>query len=71
MSVVIELIPLSDHGRDLLDELEEKTDKGFKTAEATGARTYYLESADSTEAFEPMLDQIDADWREYLTRTGA
>ena len=73
MSAVIELIPLSDHGRELLDELKEKTDEGpFKTVEATGARTYYLEAQNvDVDGFDAMLHGIDPDWREHLTRTAA
>jgi hypothetical protein len=63
MSAVIELVPLNDHGRELLDALEERTDeRPFKTTVATGARTYSLDA---------MLDKIDPGWREHLTRTGA
>ena len=43
MAAVIEPIPLTDHGRDLLDQLEERTGLlPFKTHEGSGARTYHL-----------------------------
>ena len=39
--------------------------------EASGARKYYLASERAeVDAFDVMLDDIDPDWHEQLTRTG-
>lgn len=73
MSAVIELVPQNDHGRELLDELEERTEeRPFITQLTTGARTYHLDAQDvGVDGFDAMLARIDPDWRGHLTRTGA
>ena len=70
MSAEIKLTPLTDHGRDLLDELERRTQfLPYKTDDRSGARTYYLPAEEvNADWFDSMLDGIDADWREHLTR---
>lgn len=52
--------------------LEERTQvTPSEIDEASGARTYYLASERAeVDAFDVMLDDIDPDWHEHLTRTG-
>jgi hypothetical protein len=69
MAAVIELVPDDERGTELLDELERRTQElPYKTNTRTGARTYSLQSAD-TDGFDAILDRIDPDWREHLSRT--
>jgi hypothetical protein len=69
MTDVVELTPITEHGHKLLDELEHRTGAiPFKT-DAEGVRTYWLSAVDvGAVGFEAMLDRIDPDWREHLTR---
>jgi hypothetical protein len=70
MAATIELVPLTDHGRDLLAELERRTEQlPYKTDEKTGARTYWLSGDEAkVDDFDPVLEQIEPGWREHLTR---
>jgi hypothetical protein len=70
MAAIVELTPLTDHGREPLDELERLADLlPFKTNERTGSRTYHLNSKRvSVDGLDPMLDSIDTDWRRHLRR---
>jgi hypothetical protein len=69
MAAEIQLVPHDDRGLELLDELERQTEeRPFKTNTRTGARTYYLQSA-GTDGFDAMLDRIEPNWRQYLSRT--
>jgi hypothetical protein len=48
-----------------------KQNRGSEIEEASGARTYHLASEQAdVDAFDVMLDDIDPDWHEQLTRTG-
>ena len=62
--------PLTDRRPELLDALEERTGVlPFKT-DAAGARTYWLSGDEvGSDGFDPVLDKIDPDWHEHLTRT--
>lgn len=68
MAVMIALRPDDDHGREILDRLEKRTEvKPFEVLD-DGARRYHLEAEDSDlDAFDPMLDEIDRNWRNHLT----
>lgn len=69
MAAVIELVPRDERGVELLDALERRTEVlPFKTNTRTGARAYYLQSA-GTDGFDSVLDSIDPQWGEHLTRT--
>jgi hypothetical protein len=36
--------------------------------DGVGSRGYYLDAANAgVDAFDPMLDKIDSDWRDYIT----
>lgn len=71
MAAQITLQPHDDRGREILDELEQETGElPFRTNNATGSREYYLNAQDvDTSGFDPMLDRIDADWRDHISRT--
>jgi hypothetical protein len=72
VAAITRLTPLTDRGRELLDQLEERTQvTPSEIEEASGARTYHLASERAgVDAFDVMLDYIDPDWHEQLTRTG-
>jgi hypothetical protein len=59
---------LSDRGREILDELQERTGH-FPYVDSHSERRYYLdgEPADVS-GFDAMPDRIAPDWREYLSR---
>lgn len=70
MAAVIALRPNSDRGREILDALEKRTE--MRPMEPgvldDGTRRYYLDAQDAdVDAFDPMLDKIDRDWRHHLT----
>jgi hypothetical protein len=70
MAAVIWFTPLTDRGRELLDELERQTEHSPTEVRENGARCYYLSAAGvGMEGFDAMLDSMDSDWREHLTRT--
>jgi hypothetical protein len=70
VAAIVELTPLTDHGRELLDELERRTQVlPYITNERSGSRTYHLPADEvSVDWFDPMLALIDPAWREHLTR---
>jgi hypothetical protein len=67
MAAEIALRPNDDRGREILDELEKQT--GMKPEIIDdGSHRYYLSAMDAdVDAFDPMLDKIDSDWRDHLT----
>jgi hypothetical protein len=68
MSANIELTPITDHGRDLLDQLEHHTGVlPYVTNERSGARTYHLAEEEGVGALDAALDGVDPDWRKHLT----
>lgn len=72
MAAITRLTPLTDRGREPLDQLEERTQvTPSEIDQASGARTYYPATERAgVDAFDVMLDDIDPDWHEHLTRTG-
>jgi hypothetical protein len=67
MATEVRFEPLTNRGPGLLDALEARTDVLPFSA---GARTYALsDERVGSEGFDVMLDRIDPDWREHLTRT--
>ena len=67
VSANLQFVPLSEHGRGLLDELERRTGVTPYVTDGQGARTYWLSSVDVGAAgFDSMLNRIDPDWRQHL-----
>jgi hypothetical protein len=67
MAAVIALRPDTDRGREILDELEQQTQIRPEKVLGDGTRRYYLDAQDAgIDAFDPMLDKIDPDWRSHL-----
>jgi hypothetical protein len=67
MAAVIALRPKTERGVEILDELEEKTEMDPQQVLEDGTRRYYLDTEDAdVTAFDPVLVQIDMDWREHV-----
>jgi hypothetical protein len=68
MAAILALRPEDDRGRKILDELEARTNLRPEVIE-DGTRHYQLKGADDADldAFDPMLDKIDRDWRSHVT----
>jgi hypothetical protein len=66
MAATIELVPLSEHGEDVLDRFERATGAMPYSAAAAGARGYDLMAAAMPIGFESVLDSIDPSWTEHL-----
>jgi hypothetical protein len=72
MAAVIWITPLTDHGKELLDELEKATEHSPTQIRDDGSRSYYLSATGvGVDAFDAKLDSADPNWREHLTRTVA
>jgi preprotein translocase subunit SecA len=70
MAAVVRLTPLTDHGRELLDELESQTQTQPVETLEDGTREYYLSAKQAeVDAFDRVLDRIDENWREHLARS--
>jgi hypothetical protein len=70
MGAVIWFTPLTDRGRELLDEMERQTEHSPTEIREDGARCYYLSAEEvGVEGFDAKLDSMDSDWGEHLTRT--
>ena len=69
MANVIALRPETDRGREILDEVEARTEMRLTEPVADdGTRRYYLHAVDAdVDAFDPVLDKIDRDWRSHVT----
>ncbi|MGI9557025.1 MAG: hypothetical protein ACR2N5_03690 [Solirubrobacterales bacterium] len=70
MPAVVRLLPTTDTGAELLDELERRS--GIKPMEGTqkdGSRVYWVDTDDAgIDTFDSMLDAIDPSWQEHLSR---
>jgi hypothetical protein len=71
MAAVIALRPETDRGREILDELEKRTelrpDPGALAGD--GTRRYWLAAEDAeVYVLDPELDKIDPDWRDHVTK---
>jgi hypothetical protein len=67
MPAVVELTPLTQRGRNLLDKLERSTGLlPFKTSDASGARRYYLAGWANVDGFQAALDRIEPSWAPHL-----
>lgn len=72
MAAVIRLVPLDDRGREIIDELEEKTKEKPIEIRDDGSRLYHLQAEDvGVDGFDAMLSHIDSDWQEHVTRTSS
>lgn len=72
MAAVIRLVPLDDRGREIIDELEGKTEEQPSEIQSDGGRLYHLQGEDlGVDEFEAILNRIDSDWREHVTRTSS
>ena len=68
MPAIVELTPLTQRGRKLLDELEAKTGLlPFKTSHASGAKAYYLQASANVGGFQAALHRIEPNWVAHLT----
>ena len=69
MANVITLRPETDRGREILDEVEARTEmRPIEPVADDGTRRYYLHAVDAdVDALEPVLDKIDQDWRSHVT----
>ena len=69
MAAVIALRPNDDRGTEILDELESETEMKPTEVIDDGTRRYYVRGTDTdVDAFDSMLDKIDSEWREHVTR---
>jgi hypothetical protein len=68
MAAVIALRPEDERGLEILYELEGRTGMRPEHVVDDGTRRYYLDAPDAdVDAFDPVLDEIDSDWRKHLT----
>ena len=67
-SSIVLVIPQSDYGRVLVDELERGADlPPFHADRSTGARMYDLEAL-GVDGFDARLERLAPNWRSHLTR---
>ena len=67
MTVVIALMPKTDRGRRILDDLEVRFDLWPKRIVGDGTRRYENgQGGPDVDGFEPWLDQVDRGWRDHL-----
>jgi hypothetical protein len=72
MAGVIRLVPVDERGREIIDELEQKTGEQPTEIQGDGGRLYHLQGEDVGGAgFDAMLSRIDSDWPEHVTRTSS
>jgi len=71
MTVVVQLIPYDDRGREIIEKLEEEgTQEQRVEIRKYGTREYNLRARNlGMVGFDAMLNRIDPDWREHLGRT--
>jgi hypothetical protein len=68
MAAVIALRPYGERGREILDKLEEQTEMKPIEILDDDTRRYQLTATDAgADAFDPMLDKIEPDWRFHVT----
>ncbi|MGH2965757.1 MAG: hypothetical protein ACRDMH_10310 [Solirubrobacterales bacterium] len=71
MGAVIELHPLDDRGKEIIDQVENRT--GHQPTELhppDGTHVYILEAdASGPDAFDQVLSVIDEKWRAHVSRT--
>ena len=67
MATTIELVPLSEHGGQLLDRFEQSTGARPYGAGLGGARCYDLLAERMPIAFDLALDAVDPEWPEHIS----
>ena len=68
MAAVIALRPETDRGREILDELEKRTEMQPEQVIEDGTRRYHLSAEDAdADALDPILNKIDPNWRDDVT----
>jgi hypothetical protein len=71
MAGVIRLVPLDEHGRGIIDGLEERTGEQPSEVQDDGGRLYHVQGDISGEEFDAMLSSLDSDWQEHVSRTSS
>jgi hypothetical protein len=72
MAAVIRLVPLDDRGQEIIDEFETEAKEQPTEIQSDGGRLYHLEAEDAgPDGFDAMLNRIDSDWQEHVTRTSS
>lgn len=72
MAGVIRLVPLDERGRQIIEQLEEKTGEQPTEVQEDGGRLYHLEGEGvGGEGFDVTLSRIDSDWQEHVNRTSS
>jgi hypothetical protein len=67
MAAVIALRPETDRGSEILDQLEQVTEVKPTEIDDDGTRRYNLSAEDAdTDAFDPMLNKVDENWRDHI-----
>jgi hypothetical protein len=67
MAAVIALRPKDDRGVEIIVELEARTEMNPMEVIEDDIRRYYLSAEDDgVDAFDAMLDKIDADWSDHV-----
>jgi hypothetical protein len=67
MAAVIALRAKDDRGVEIIVELEARTELNPVEVIEDDIRRYYLSAEDAgLDAFDPMLDTIDADWSDHV-----
>ena len=70
MAAVIALRPEDDHGRRILDELEEEIGLRKKQVIDDGTRCYQLDAGDAeSDGVDSILYMLDPDWPNHVTVT--
>jgi hypothetical protein len=68
MTVVIALLPKTDRGRRILDDLEVRFDLWPMQIVGDGTRRYGTgQGGADVDGFDSWLDQVDQGWRDHLT----
>lgn len=72
MAGVIRLVPLDDRGREIIEAFEKKAKEQPTEVQGDGGRLYHLEGEErGASGFDAVLDRIDPDWSEHVTRTSS
>jgi hypothetical protein len=70
MAAIVVFRPFDERGDELLDELEDRTEMSPQETLDDGSRSYSLSAHDvGVDGFDLMLDEIDPEWRQHLSRT--
>ena len=68
MSALIALLPTTDRGRRILDDLEVRFELWPMQIVGDGTRRYENDHGGAdVDGFEPLLDRVDGGWRDHVT----